>query len=531
MVAEVVPHDGAAGTQHARHLAGHLPRHAVVEDGREDRERQHEVERRIVEGKPLGIGVLEAQRREGLAGPRHRVRPEIHPDERAGRRAEVEQAGEHLASAAADLEHRAVTERDEARLPEHGAERGRPLASDRLVPGVRRRPQAGREPLRGVVAVDPHQSLDFAFLHHGPSVTIAEDDERGSRDDDAAPALPFVSVVVPARNEECFLGPCLDSVLGQTYPAERMDVLVVENGSTDRTQELARIYAARDSRVRVLISNARNQAEAMNQGIAAATADVIARVDAHGQIASDYLETAAAALARHPRADVVGGRFLPCGQTLLERVAGAARSTPLGVGGGYGTDRVAEDHPVASVQCGVYRRARLVAVGLFDAAMAYGEDEDLHWRVLKAGGEIVLCPALRQRYRPRASLRALARQYWDYGGGRLRVVLKHPDYLRPRHLVPAALVVVLAALAAAAVAVPAARVALAGVLALWGVVLLAAALSAPDVGWRERLLLPLAVAGMHLAYGTGFLWQAVRRSIGAGDTPRPAHEVATAART
>ena len=214
----------------------------------------------------------------------------------------------------------------------------------------------------------------------------------------------FVSVVVPARDEERSLGLCLDSILTQHWPGDRLQVLVVENGSRDRTRDVAEAWAARDPRVSVVVSRAANHAEAMNVGIQAARGEIVARVDAHSHIDRRYVAEVVAAFDRHPGAAVVGGAFLAAGETPCERVAGFARSSRLGVGGGYGTDRIPHDHPVRSVQCGAYRREALLAVGGFDPAMAYGEDEDLNWRLRQRGFEVILCPALLQHYRPRASL-------------------------------------------------------------------------------------------------------------------------------
>src|SRR5262249_28017996 len=145
----------------------------------------------------------------------------------------------------------------------------------------------------------------------------------------------------------------------------------------------------------------------------------------------------------------------------------------------------------------------LLAFGGFDPAMAYGEDEELNWRLRQRGFQVILCPALLQLYRPRASLRGLWKQYWNYGRGRMRVLRKHPGFLAPRHLAPSALVVVLGGLAAAGAVVPAARAALALVVGAWGAVLVGGACAARRARWRERLLLPGAIAGMHLAYGAG----------------------------
>jgi GT2 family glycosyltransferase len=244
----------------------------------------------------------------------------------------------------------------------------------------------------------------------------------------------------------------------------------------------------------------------------AARGDVVARVDAHSRIAPDYLRRVVAALARHPEAAAVGGPFLPEGETPVERAIGLARSSPLGVGGGYGTDRGADDHPVRSVQCGAYWREALVDAGLFDPAMAFGEDEELNWRLVQRGSVVVLCPALRQPYRPRATFAALARQYWNYGQGRARVLRKHSDFLEPRHLVPSALVVALVVLGVPALLGSSrAGAALALVAGAYALALVAAgvlALRAGDV--REAALVPVAIVCMHVSYGAGLLVRALR---------------------
>jgi succinoglycan biosynthesis protein ExoA len=320
--------------------------------------------------------------------------------------------------------------------------------------------------------------------------------------------------VVPARDEERSLDLCLASITAQDWPRDRLQVVVVENGSRDRTRAIAEAWAARDPRIGVVVSQAVNHAEAMNAGIRAARGEIVARVDAHSSIDRGYVAEVVAALDRHPGAAAVGGAFLPVGETLRERVAGLARSSRLGVGGGYGADRLPRDHPVRSVQCGAYRREALLAVGGFDPAMAYGEDEELHWRLRQRGFQVMLCPALRQLYRPRASLASLWKQYWNYGRGRMRVLRKHPDFLAPRHLAPSALVIALGGLAVAGTVVPAAHAALALLAGAWGAVLAGASCAARGARWQERLLLPGAVAGMHLAYGVGLLLGAIGDAAG-----------------
>ena len=324
----------------------------------------------------------------------------------------------------------------------------------------------------------------------------------------------MVSIIVPARNEERFLGKCLESLLAQTYPPDRSEIIVVDNLSTDNTHAIAEFYAARDPRIRVLTCGGPNQATGMNAGIASAKGTLISRVDAHGYVEPDYVAHVVAAFARHPRAVAVGGPYLPACDGLIERVVALARSSRFGVGGSWYGDKGTEEHTVRTVGCPTYRRTAVLAAGLFDPAMEYGEDDELNWRMFNSGGEIVFVPGARQYNRPRATLIALAVQYWNYGRGRVRVVAKHSSYLLPRHLVPSLFVVTLIFLAVSAGLFPTMRIILGAFLLSYTMPLLTVGLAATRHGWREALLVPIAIALIHASYGTGMLYQAARFLVG-----------------
>jgi succinoglycan biosynthesis protein ExoA len=247
----------------------------------------------------------------------------------------------------------------------------------------------------------------------------------------------------------------------------------------------------------------------MNLGLRAARGAITVRVDAHGVVGPDYVREVVSLLGRHPNVVAVGGPYLPATDHLLERVTALARSSRVGVGGGWYSDKTPAEHLVRTVGCPAYRRDAVIAAGMFDPAMAYAEDDELHWRLVKRGGDILFAPALRQYNRPRATLHGLARQYWNYGRGRLRVLRKHPDFLLPRHLAPSAFVCTMLLLALLAIAVPWTRHVLLALLVTYVVALAGAGLAARSHGWREALLVPCAVGLIHVAYGGGMLCDAM----------------------
>jgi cellulose synthase/poly-beta-1,6-N-acetylglucosamine synthase-like glycosyltransferase len=324
-------------------------------------------------------------------------------------------------------------------------------------------------------------------------------------------AGPTVHVVIPAYNEESHIGRCLDCVLAQDYPAELVRVYAVDAGGTDATARILRERAAAEPRIGVLGgARRRRQPEALNLAIAAGHGELVARVDAHTFIASDYVSKAVAALAESS-ADVavVGGHRDHRGETPFGRAVALAQTSRLGVGGSVYASR-AERALVDTIPYGVFRRAALDAVGEFDTALPAGEDEDMTWRLRQAGYKILLDGGLSLVYVPRSSFRAAFGQYRAYGLNRVRVVRKHPGYLRPYHLVPAAARAGGAARAALAPAWRPARAALgAGTVAYAALLAATAARAAPgEPGLAARVA--AACVALHAGYGVGMLSELAR---------------------
>jgi succinoglycan biosynthesis protein ExoA len=339
--------------------------------------------------------------------------------------------------------------------------------------------------------------------------------------------LPQVDVVVPAFDEEQCIGDCLDTVFGQDYPADRVRVVVVDAGSTDRTAEVVRARARHEPRLSLITGRGRlNAGEALRVGIEAGGAEFVARVDAHTYLAPSYLRRGVERMTElGPRLGLVSGQPTHLGATTFARAVARARRSRFGVGGSVYADRRASAY-VDSVQGGVYRRAALDAVGGFGTVFRTGEDEECNWRLRKAGYDVLLDTRLAFAYAARPSWSALFRQHRNYGASRAAVVARHPDYLRPRHLVPGALVAGTGGLALTAVAAPRARRALAAALAAYGAGVVAAAVTA---GRDERGLVPhvaAAFTAMHAGYGVGSLAGAAAILGGALGLGTPATRVA-----
>jgi glycosyltransferase involved in cell wall biosynthesis len=320
------------------------------------------------------------------------------------------------------------------------------------------------------------------------------------------PAAPTVSVILPVRREGAEFVATLRRVLEQDYPA-LTEVLVVDGMSDDDTREIVRNVARRHPRVRLLDNPRGIVPTAMNVGIVAATGTILVRVDGHTRIRPDYVSRCVAAL-RASRASCVGGRMDAVGETFVGRVVAAATSGPFGVGNSHfhysDTARFTE-----TVYLGAWPKETLVRAGGFDEEMVRDQDDELNYRLRKAGGTVWLDPAIRSEYTPRGSLAKLWSQYRQYGLWKVRVFQKHPAMMRWRHFVPAAFVLAAAASVGLALAVPWGRWLVAGGAAVYVAAAAAAAVATP-AGAAERLLMPIVFATIHTAYGAGFLAGLVR---------------------
>jgi cellulose synthase/poly-beta-1,6-N-acetylglucosamine synthase-like glycosyltransferase len=245
---------------------------------------------------------------------------------------------------------------------------------------------------------------------------------------------PFVTVVMPCRDEERYIEECVLSALAQDWPADRLEVLVADGMSMDASREILARLAAEDSRIQLVDNPARIQAAGLNECIRRARGEVIVRMDVHADYPRDFIRKCVEVLDR-TGADNAGGAARPRARTFFQRCVATALASPLAVGGSRYRNADAEGF-VESVWPGAFRRDVFERVGLFDPAAITNEDAELNQRIVDAGGRVYLSRDIVVHYYPRSSVRALARQYFKYGQGRARTLLKHGRFLSWRPALP-----------------------------------------------------------------------------------------------
>lgn len=315
------------------------------------------------------------------------------------------------------------------------------------------------------------------------------------------------SILMPVLDEERHIVASVAAMRRQRFPG-RLEFLVVDGGSSDRTPTILAELAREEPRIRVLENPRRATPSGLNLALAHARGRWVARMDAHTEYPDEYV---ALGVRRLERGDTswVSGPAIPTGSGPVSRAVALALRTPLGRGGSrkWTAARSASNGEFeldSGVFAGVWERKALLGYGGWDEEWLRNQDSEMAGRFLARGEKLVCLPGMASYYTPRDSIASLWRQYLEYGEYRERTAVRHPQTMRRSHLlIPG---VVLTGVAAAASPAPVRRVARAGV-GMYAIALAGAGLQAARQadGGRDAALVPGVLAVMHVAFGVGFL--------------------------
>ncbi len=311
---------------------------------------------------------------------------------------------------------------------------------------------------------------------------------------------PLATIIIPVRNEEFFIGQCLQSLIEQDYSPGRLEILVIDGLSEDRTVPIVEGYAERYPSVKVLRNPKRIIPAALNIGIKHSTGDIVLRADAHTVYAPDYVRTCIELLLSSGAANV-GGVITPVGNDARSRAIAVAVSSPFGVGNAY--YRFAKKPMwVDTVAFGCWKKSTLLALGGYDEAYLANEDYEMNYRLRLSGGRILLSPEAKSRYFSRCSFKGVIEQYFRYGNWKVKMLRAYPESIVFRQAVPPLFV---AALFISLCLLPLSAAPLLAVAAPYAFLnLLFSGRAAVQNGLRCGVLLPFTFLAIHLSWGAGF---------------------------
>jgi succinoglycan biosynthesis protein ExoA len=323
--------------------------------------------------------------------------------------------------------------------------------------------------------------------------------------------LPYVSVIMPVRNEEAFIGRSLEAVAAQNYPKDRIQLIVADGMSTDSTREIVQSFRNRFDETILIDNPGQIVPVGMNAALKKAKGEIIVRVDGHCEIAPDYISRCVAHIL-DGAVDGVGGPLDTIGENRTAQVIATAMSSPFGVGGSSFRTVTDKTMLTDTVAFPAYTRSAIDRAGPYDEELVRNQDDEYNYRLRKLGAKILLASDVRAKYYSRGSLRSLWRQYYQYGYWKVRVMQKHTKQMQPRQFVPALFVLSLSlCLLLSPFFRPALWLFVAGLGMYVGVNMIASiftlrrsGMTATDTTARF-FLITRAFAILHFSYGIGFL--------------------------
>ncbi len=227
---------------------------------------------------------------------------------------------------------------------------------------------------------------------------------------------PFVSIILPCRNEEKFIAGCLDSIISSDYPRERLEALVVDGMSEDGTRDILARYTERYKFIRTLENKKKITPCAFNIGIENSRGDIIIIMGVHAVYSEDYISKCVKYLHDYD-ADNVGGVMItvPRENTLKGRAIAQALSHRFGVGNSIFRTGAGEPLFVDTVFGGCYKKEVFERIGLFNEKLAKHQDMEFNCRLRAAGGRILLAPDIVCQYYARTDIKSFIRHNWGNG--------------------------------------------------------------------------------------------------------------------
>lgn len=309
---------------------------------------------------------------------------------------------------------------------------------------------------------------------------------------------PSVSVILTVVNEAAHLAEAIQAIFDSDYSGE-IEIVIAVGPSKDRTEEIARKLESADSRIKVIKNPSGRTPDGLNAAIESSRNKIIVRIDGHSAIKPNYIREAVKTMAETGAVNV-GGVMAAEGITPFQRAVARAMRSPIGVGASrFHTGGTAGS--VDTVYLGVFNREALEAVGGYDKRFTRAQDWEMNYRLRKAGGLVWFNPRLEVTYRPRATARTLARQYFEYGRWRAAVSRHHKGTANLRYLAPP--LNLLAQIISVSLGLLINPIFFLIPLTYFAAITVASLFIGKS--WDERVRLPIVLILMHFSWGFGFI--------------------------
>lgn len=259
---------------------------------------------------------------------------------------------------------------------------------------------------------------------------------------------PFVSTLLVTRNEQTYIEKAMMSLINQTYPKNKYEIIVIDGESTDDTlknvERLIEKYRTDTFDIRIINNPNHILSSGWNLGIKDAKGKYVVRIDAHAEAAEDFIEKSIETMLDASDAVCVGGKLTTKSLDGDDEVISKVLSSPFGVGNS--SFRVSDKAGYADTAVyGLYKKEIFDRVGYFNEKYVRNQDIELHSRIRAAGGKFFFNPQINCVYYSRNTVKKMVKQAFGNGKWNMVLLKNQNSALSLRHLVPFAFVLFLIA--------------------------------------------------------------------------------------
>ena len=329
--------------------------------------------------------------------------------------------------------------------------------------------------------------------------------------------LPLISVIIPCRNEKQFIAECLDSVIQQDYPKQKMEIFVMDGMSEDNTRNIVREYSKKNSFIKLFKNHKRIKPIALNIAIKKANGRYVIIMDGHAKYRSDYISKCIETSIKY-EADNVGGiwRIMPTKDTIINKSIIFASSSVFGAGNAYyrkGYSKKIKE--VDTVFGGCYKKEIFDKIGLFNENLARSQDMEFNIRLKKAGGKILLNPEIVSYYYPKSTLKEFFKHNFTDGIWAIYPLKFVKIPLKLRHFVPLSFILSLLISGIFGIFFPLFSWLFLFIIATY---ILFSLYFSINIAYNKKdvkylFLMPITFACRHFGYGLGSLWGLIKLTL------------------
>jgi len=249
--------------------------------------------------------------------------------------------------------------------------------------------------------------------------------------------LPLISILIPCRNEKKYIRGCLNSILQQDYPKEKMEVLVMDGISEDGTRKIIEDYGKKHPFIRAIDNQKKFTSFAWNLGIKESKGEILVLIGAHGTYQKDYVSKCVKYLEKY-KADNVGGimKTIAKEETIIAKTIALAMSHFFATGGVRFRTGSKEVMEVDTVFGGCYKKEVFKKIGLFNEKLHRSQDMEFNIRLKRAGGRIILAPDIVNYYYPKSNFKDFLLHSFDSGFWSIYPSKFTKKPLKLRHCIP-----------------------------------------------------------------------------------------------